>query len=383
MLPIPLKKFLPPLTVLTLLRTVDRDLYVRESDLLAQDAFRELLSFERKRCERTNRTICAVLLDIAGIDDAGVRAAVTRHIARTAAGSAHRPVTGWYEHDRVIGIIMSSDGELGSDAPQELLAGITGPLPAAHVRSLGVSFSFFPDSPGNRASARELALFYGEAAGRKNGLGRSLLLKRTLDIVGSLTAIALFAPLFLVLPLLIKATSPGPVLFRQERIGRRGRTFPFLKFRSMAADNDPAIHREYIKQFIREQKSYDAGARKQDAVYKIKDDPRVTPIGRFLRKTSFDELPQFFNVLFGDMSLVGPRPPIPYELDNYDPWHRRRVMEIKPGITGLWQVSGRSRTTFDEMVRLDLAYAREWSLWLDVKIMLKTPWAVIGGKGAY
>ncbi len=118
-------------------------------------------------------------------------------------------------------------------------------------------------------------------------------------------------------------------------------------------------------------------------VYKITNDPRITPLGRFLRKTSLDELPQFINVLKGEMSLVGPRPPIPYELENYDAWHRHRLLGKKPGITGLWQVKGRSKTTFDSMVRLDLQYIREWSLWLDVKLLLQTPLAVLRGKGAY
>jgi lipopolysaccharide/colanic/teichoic acid biosynthesis glycosyltransferase len=121
----------------------------------------------------------------------------------------------------------------------------------------------------------------------------------------------------------------------------------------------------------------------QKRIYKIRDDPRVTLVGRFLRKTSVDEFPQFINVLRGDMSLVGPRPPIPYELENYDIWHRRRVLELKPGITGLWQVQGRSKTSFDEMVRLDMKYIKERSLWLDIKILLQTPFAVFAGKGAY
>jgi lipopolysaccharide/colanic/teichoic acid biosynthesis glycosyltransferase len=118
-------------------------------------------------------------------------------------------------------------------------------------------------------------------------------------------------------------------------------------------------------------------------VYKLREDPRITPLGKILRKTSLDELPQFINVLRGDMSLVGPRPPLPYELTSYSRWHRSRLLETKPGITGLWQVNGRSSTTFDEMVRLDLRYARAWSLWLDLKILFKTPWAVFWGQGAY
>jgi lipopolysaccharide/colanic/teichoic acid biosynthesis glycosyltransferase len=118
-------------------------------------------------------------------------------------------------------------------------------------------------------------------------------------------------------------------------------------------------------------------------IYKIVSDPRVTQTGRLLRKSSLDELPQLINVLKGEMSLVGPRPPLPYEYERYSTWHRRRLMEVKPGITGLWQVNGRSRTTFDEMVRLDLEYVRSWSIWLDLKILLRTPAAVLSGEGAY
>ena len=118
-------------------------------------------------------------------------------------------------------------------------------------------------------------------------------------------------------------------------------------------------------------------------VYKLTNDPRVTAVGRFLRKTSLDEFPQFWNVLRGEMSLVGPRPPVAYEFEMYDYWHRRRVLELKPGVTGLWQVNGRSRTCFDDMVRLDLRYSQTWSLWLDLKILLATPLAVVAGNGAH
>jgi len=148
----------------------------------------------------------------------------------------------------------------------------------------------------------------------------------------------------------------------------------------MFANADHALHRDYVSWFI--QTSGQAQAGGHNGVFKLTHDPRITPIGRLLRKTSLDELPQFLNVLTGEMSLVGPRPPIPYELEQYKPWHCRRVLDAKPGITGLWQVSGRSRTTFDEMVRLDLRYARTRSLWTDIKILLATPRAVISGKGA-
>jgi lipopolysaccharide/colanic/teichoic acid biosynthesis glycosyltransferase len=149
----------------------------------------------------------------------------------------------------------------------------------------------------------------------------------------------------------------------------------------MYVNNDPTVHKEYIKKFMAAQ-AREAAAGKED-VYKITHDPRVTPFGRWLRKTSLDEFPQFINVLMGDMSLVGPRPPIPYECEGYDVWHKRRITEAKPGITGLWQVEGRSSLPFDEAVRLDIKYIREWSLWLDIKIILKTPGAILSCKGAY
>jgi lipopolysaccharide/colanic/teichoic acid biosynthesis glycosyltransferase len=165
-------------------------------------------------------------------------------------------------------------------------------------------------------------------------------------------------------------------------VGQYGRSFTFLKFRSMYANNDHSVHKEFVSQLIASRPQTGQGeAGKQ--VFKIKNDTRITRIGGFLRRTSLDELPQFFNVLCGDMSLVGPRPPIPYELAAYQTWHRRRLLDVKPGITGLWQVTGRSTVKFDEMVRLDLRYALSWSPWLDLRILLRTPLAVIKGSGAY
>jgi lipopolysaccharide/colanic/teichoic acid biosynthesis glycosyltransferase len=194
------------------------------------------------------------------------------------------------------------------------------------------------------------------------------------------------SPLFLVIAVAIKMTSEGPVLFRQRRVGQHGSTFVFLKFRSMYVGNDSKVHREYVTKLIAGQAerkpSNGNGNGNGNGVYKLTDDPRITKVGDFLRRTSLDELPQFFNVLKGEMSLVGPRPPIAYEVEAYDIWHRRRVLEAKPGITGLWQVYGRSRVNFDDMVRLDLRYARTWSPWMDVKILLRTPGAMFG-EGAY
>ena len=144
-----------------------------------------------------------------------------------------------------------------------------------------------------------------------------------------------------------------------------GTMFTFLKFRSMSVNNDTTVHKEYVRQLIAGTAGSN-GAKNGKGIYKLIADPRVTAVGRFLRRTSIDELPQFINVLRGEMSLVGPRPPIAYEVESYDLWHRRRLLEAKPGITGLWQVNGRSRVKFDEMVRLDLQYARTWTPWLDL-----------------
>jgi exopolysaccharide biosynthesis polyprenyl glycosylphosphotransferase len=205
-------------------------------------------------------------------------------------------------------------------------------------------------------------------------------LKRLLDVLASAIILLLTLPVFLLIAALIKLKSPGPVFFRQSRVGERGRSFMMLKFRTMHVNNDASMHKQFVSQMIKGVAPTGGGSK--DTAFKIVNDPRVTPIGGVLRQTSLDELPQLWNVLRGDMSLVGPRPPLQYEVEQYKPWHYRRVLEAKPGITGLWQVSGRSRTTFDDMVRLDLRYAKKPSAWADIKILLATPRAVISGKGA-
>jgi lipopolysaccharide/colanic/teichoic acid biosynthesis glycosyltransferase len=243
------------------------------------------------------------------------------------------------------------------------------------VNRIVITFRVFPASGGDNGLID--MTFYPELLEVNGRTKAGQIAKRSLDIVGSLTGLILFAPFFAVLPVLIKATSKGPVFFLQERIGRNGQKFKFIKFRSMYLDNDDVIHREYVKKLITGTLPKDAG------VFKIEGDPRVTPVGRYLRKYSLDELPQFINVLKGDMSLVGPRPPIRYEVEHYCGWQRNRLMGKKPGITGLWQVTGRSSTSFDDMVRLDLRYLRGWSIALDLKILLRTPLAVFKCKGAY
>jgi exopolysaccharide biosynthesis polyprenyl glycosylphosphotransferase len=254
-------------------------------------------------------------------------------------------------------------------------------LPAPSLQRLRISYHFFPENNGDAASkSNDAELDRGN--GFRHASRGAHILKRTIDIVGSILLLLLFSPLFLVIAVVIKMGSKGPVLFRQTRLGQYGHAFTFLKFRSMYVNSDPGLHRDYVSQLIAgdDVARSDAASRR---VFKIVDDPRVTSVGRILRKSSLDELPQFINVLKGEMSLIGPRPPLPYEFERYKVWHRRRIMEVKPGISGLWQVSGRSKTTFDEMVRLDLLYARTWSIWLDLKILVQTPGAVISGDGAY
>src|SRR6476646_739397 len=207
------------------------------------------------------------------------------------------------------------------------------------------------------------------------------ILKRTFDLIVAALAIVLLLPLWLMIALFIKLDSKGPVFYTQERVGMDGRLFLLYKFRTMKAGADPELNREYQKAFIAGRAEANIG-NDNKPTYKLLADPRITRIGKLLRRTSLDEVPQLLNVLLGDMSIVGPRPPIPYEVESYELWHRKRL-DMKPGITGLWQVSGRNRLTFDEMVRMDLYYIENWSLLLDVKIILQTLPVMWRGEDAY
>ena len=207
------------------------------------------------------------------------------------------------------------------------------------------------------------------------------IVKRGMDILVASFALAVLAPLWLVIAALIKLDSPGGVFYKQERVGMDGRIFLFLKFRTMQTGADDAAHRDYQRKYIAGQAETNLGDEARP-VYKLRTDPRVTRVGRVLRRLSLDELPQLLNVLRGDMSVVGPRPPIPYEVEAYELWHRKRL-DMKPGLTGLWQVSGRNRLSFEEMVRLDLFYIENWSLLLDLKIILRTLPVMLRGDNAY
>lgn len=201
--------------------------------------------------------------------------------------------------------------------------------------------------------------------------------KRAMDLLGSAILLILLSPLMMLISILIKLTSRGKVIFKQKRIGYKGKFFTCYKFRTMKSDNEHKAHEEYVKKLIHGDNGGINNGSEKAPCFKIKNDPRITSIGKILRKTSFDELPQFVNVLKGEMSLVGPRPPVLYEVEEYKNWHYRRVLEVKPGITGLWQVMGRNRVAFDEMVRMDIRYAENWSILWDIKILFKTIFAVL------
>jgi exopolysaccharide biosynthesis polyprenyl glycosylphosphotransferase len=194
--------------------------------------------------------------------------------------------------------------------------------------------------------------------------------KRILDILGSMLLLAILSPILVIITMLVALSSPGSIIYRQQRVGKGGRLFPFYKFRSMYRDADKRLD-ELLAQ-----------NEKQGPIFKMRQDPRITPVGRFLRKYSLDELPQLFNVLKGEMSLVGPRPPLPREVEQYEDAAFRRL-SVPPGITCLWQICGRSDTSFDEWMALDALYVEQMSFWLDLKILMKTPTAVIRGDGAY
>lgn len=199
--------------------------------------------------------------------------------------------------------------------------------------------------------------------------------KRSMDLVASGIGLVVTSPALAGIALAIRLESPGPILFRQQRVGLGGRVFTVYKFRSMDARADEAAHREYVQRLLREGATEEGSA----TWVPIAEDPRVTRVGRFLRRTHLDELPQLLNILRGDMSLVGPRPPIPYEVELYEPWQLGRLAVI-PGLTGLWQANGWGRLSFDEGVRLDLEYVRRRSFWLDLRIVLRTVWQILVGR---
>jgi lipopolysaccharide/colanic/teichoic acid biosynthesis glycosyltransferase len=208
--------------------------------------------------------------------------------------------------------------------------------------------------------------------------------KRLLDMSIALIVLVVFSPLWLLIAVLVRLTSPGPALYRLQReVGLEGREFTMYKFRTMYHNSDDDIHRRVVSQIMRGQPvSYEVKGDAQVPVYKLVNDPRVTPFGRLLRRFGLDEIPQFINVLRGELSVVGPRPALYYEYEMYGEYHRKRL-SVLPGITGLYQVTARSAVPFEQMVEIDMQYIAQRSIWLDIWIILKTPWVMLAGKGAH
>jgi len=341
--------------------------------VLSQELFAEAVGRQRKRADRYEEGFVLLLVDSrfgsSRRPSAGVRNAILN------AGLTDA-IIGWHSATTLGVVLPDAAGEHWRSIVRSALANRLDPRTVARLAIRTYRFAPGQREPTGPEGIRELK---PPVTSFRRDPPRGYRMKRPLDVVGSAALLLLLAPVFLVLALLVKLTSRGPVLFRQTRVGQGGCNFTMLKFRTMRTDADEALHHEFATRFIRSSADM---CREGCTVFKITNDPRVTPIGSFLRQTSLDELPQFWNVLVGDMSLVGPRPPLPYEVEHYRPWHWHRVLDAKPGVTGLWQVVGRSRTTFDEMVRLDLRYARTCSLRADLGILLATPAAVVSRRGA-
>lgn len=361
---------------------------VAPGEVLSEETFHRMIALERKRSERSQRPFVLLLID-AGRNRRGDKQGRVLLDMLSALQEATREtdVTGWYTTNSVVGVMFTEialdNNAVLSTILSRIGAVVRDRLDTDQFSRIKFSFHVFPDDwdsqnperPSNPTLYPDL-----EKRQKSNRLGRAT--KRLIDVLGSLSLLAMLSPVFFIIAAAIKLTSRGPVLFQQKRVGEHGTPFTFLKFRSMYTNNDASEHKEYVRRLIAGQAEKKSANGNGTAVFKLTNDPRITPVGRILRRSSLDELPQLVNVLRGEMSLVGPRPPVPYEVEAYATWHRRRLLEAKPGITGLWQVYGRSRVEFDDMVRLDLRYARECSPLLDLKILLQTPRAVMNGDGA-
>jgi lipopolysaccharide/colanic/teichoic acid biosynthesis glycosyltransferase len=280
--------------------------------------------------------------------------------------------------DGVVAVLCPDTASDGAKAFVRKIESHTEGLPATSVCATYPDHLFDQLAEANQVGPELPPSMLADAPGAGRG---EYALKRPIDVLLAAIALCLLSPLMILVALAVKLTSRGPVIFKQTRIGKDAVPFSFYKFRSMVVDGNDSIHRDFVAQHITSDlNTVDGDA--EAPVFKMQADPRVTPVGRFIRKTSIDELPQLFNVLKGEMSLVGPRPPIPYEIASYQAWHLRRIQTVRPGITGLWQVEGRSRVSFNEMVRMDIRYICNRSLATDLKILLKTVLVVLRCEGA-
>jgi lipopolysaccharide/colanic/teichoic acid biosynthesis glycosyltransferase len=363
---------------------------VEERGVLSEKAFERQISLERKRSERSGKPFLLMKLELEnGLRSDNKGKAWDKILSALSQSTRETDVTGWCKNNSVVGVLFTEfGGEDRNSILSTMITRVSGTLrkglSAQQFGLISISFHLFPEEWNQDIPQRPSnPTLYPDLMSRDNAKKFFCVTKRIMDIVGSAFALLLFAPILLVIAIAIKLTSEGPVFFRQKRVGQFGEQFVFLKFRSMTDKNDDRVHKEYTKRLIAGNAESHQGNGNSDGVFKLTKDSRITRVGGFLRRFSLDELPQFVNVLRGEMSLVGPRPATTYEVASYDIWHRRRVLEAKPGITGPWQVNGRSRIKFADMVRLDLRYAKTWSPWMDLKILLRTPVAVVFGDDAF
>lgn len=355
--------------------------------LLDERLFKQAVMRERKRADRSELAMVLLLIDLPNRHDNQGTVGGTVVAKALASVASEVDILGWFEPSSVISLIVPEidPADLAGTCDRlesTFRSAIALQGDQALAQRLPIRVRVYPEptvSDEKQVSTMD-PLLYPELSTNVSAIPNFQMLKRGMDIVFSALLLILLLPAFALIAVLVKLSSSGPVFFKQVRVGHLMKRFTMCKFRTMYATADHQVHQDYVSWFITA--GDQAQSQQKPTVFKLTNDNRITPIGRFLRRTSLDELPQLWNVLIGDMSLVGPRPPLPYELQQYKPWHRGRVLEAKPGMTGLWQVVGRSRTTFDEMVRLDLRYARTMSLWSDIKILLATPAAMITDRGA-
>jgi exopolysaccharide biosynthesis polyprenyl glycosylphosphotransferase len=342
------------------------------------------LSLVRTLARRVYRRLGRGLLLVLGDTDRSRRIAHdlqandrpgARPVLHVTLSSVDRDSAGLLVQDRDVGeVILDPDGRAASDVMEIAFACFDA---GAQVRLASAD----PRMIVRRPERGGIVGFPPMCLRRFDLTGPDTILKRLVDVAGSAAGLLLLAPVFLALSLAVKLSSPGPALYKQERVGRQGRRFRMYKFRTMRDGNDSRAHEQYLRAHIREGRPAEVTERGV-SIYKPRTDPRVTPIGAWLRKLSLDELPQLYNVLRGEMSLVGPRPCLPYEWGLYKRWQKRRL-DITPGCTGLWQVTGRSRVRFEDMVILDLLYAHNSTLVSDLKLIAQTLPVMVQGKGAY
>ncbi|HEX2080981.1 MAG TPA: sugar transferase [Longimicrobium sp.] len=333
--------------------------------------FRGCLRRECARADRTGREFSLLVLAPSPSGAAATLELLGRRLRET-------DEIGWMEGGS-IGALLTDTGREGAQlVAGEVLSRLErdGAAPLAHTVFTYPGDWMAPGAPAASADQAPEPAGAAASAAVPPCLAAYPLWKRVMDVAGALVAILVLSPVLLAVALAVRLSSAGPVFFRQERIGYGGRRFRMWKFRSMYSGAGDAAHAAYLRSLV-------AGQGGPDGGFKLRADPRITPVGRFIRRWSLDELPQLFNVLRGDMGLVGPRPEPAYATEGYAQWYYRRVLGAKPGITGLWQVHGRSRVSYETMVRMDLRYGQRLSPLADARLLLQTVRAVLSAEGAY